>query len=612
MPHLGGVETYTFNLATELVKQGYDVIIVTSNYNNEKNYVKNKISIYKLPVYKLFKNRYPILKKNNDYKSLINKLQDENIDYVLCNTRFYTTSFLAANFAKKNNLPIICIDHSSGHLSVDNKVLDFFGAIYEHFLTFRLKYKIKDYYGVSKRSNEWLNHFKIKASGVFYNSVDKNLYNEYKDKNYRKEFNNKIVLSYVGRVIKEKGLYNLLDAFKLLEKKYQNLVLVIAGDGTSLNDLKEKYKSKNIVYLGGVDHDEVMKLLSQTDIFIHPSMYPEGLPTVILEAGLMKNVVLATDRGGTKEVINKKTGIIIEENVESIVENVEKLLNNEKLMNEYKENIHQEVKEKFTWNINAQKVIEAFERKEKMDNSSVSIFVAAHKKAKFPDDKMYIPIRVGAALNKDDFGYVRDDTKDNISNKNKSFCELTATYWIWKNDKSDIVGLTHYRRYFFKRKKKMDFKNILNKKDIISILKDYDIIVPNRTFIIKHNAKNSWYKTHIAKDYDLVRDIISEKYPDYLESFDKFSRKKTLYICNMFITRKEIFDDYYSWLFDILFELEKRVDISKYDDYNKRLFGFMSERLFNVWLLNHKELKIKRMPVYNTDKRPYNQYLMIN
>ena len=140
----------------------------------------------------------------------------------------------------------------------------------------------------------------------------------------------------------------------------------------------------------------------------------------------------------------------------------------------------------------------------------------------------------------------------------------------------------------------------------------YDIIVPNRTFIIKHNVGKSWEKTHIKKDYDECRKIIEEMYPDYLSAFDEFSKSRTLYLCNMFISRKNIFDEYYKWLFDILFELEKRTDLSNYDDYNKRLFGFMSERLFNVWLKKHSELKIYRTPVYNIDRRPYNQYLMIN
>lgn len=245
-------------------------------------------------------------------------------------------------------------------------------------------------------------------------------------------------------------------------------------------------------------------------------------------------------------------------------------------------------------------------------SEKITIYVATHKKAEFPKEKIYKPIRVGSALNSDDFGYQRDDIGENISNKNKSFCELTATYWIMKNDKSDIVGLTHYRRYFFKKHKNNKLENVLSEKEIREILKEKDIIVPNSTFIIKHNAEKSWEKTHIKKDYDECRKIIAEKYHDYVEAFEQFSKSRFLYICNMFIARKEIFDEYYKWLFDILFELEKRTDISNYDDYNKRLFGFMSERLFNVWLLKHKELKIQKMPVYNTDRRPYNQYLMIN
>ena len=242
----------------------------------------------------------------------------------------------------------------------------------------------------------------------------------------------------------------------------------------------------------------------------------------------------------------------------------------------------------------------------------ISIYVATHKKANMPVNDIYVPIRVGAKLNDDDFGYVRDDTGDNISEKNKNFCELTATYWMLKNDNSDIVGLTHYRRYFFKKFKSNKLENVLDEKDIKKILEKKDIIVPNSTFIIKHNAERSWEKTHIKKDYDECRKIIKEKYPDYLDAFEKFSKSRYIYIRNRFIAKKEIFDEYYNWLFDILFELEKRTDLTTYDDYNKRLFGFMSERLFNVWLIKHSELKVKKMPVYNIDRRPYNQYLMIN
>ena len=155
-------------------------------------------------------------------------------------------------------------------------------------------------------------------------------------------------------------------------------------------------------------------------------------------------------------------------------------------------------------------------------------------------------------------------------------------------------------------------KNVLDRNDIVNILSKYDIVVPNNTYIIKHNVEDSWKATHIYKDYEECRKIVSEKYPDYIEAFEKVSKSKKLYTCNMFISSKRIFDEYYNWLFDILFELEKRTDLSKYDDYNKRLYGFMSERLFNVWLCKHSELKVYKTPVFNLGRRPRNQYIMIN
>lgn len=242
----------------------------------------------------------------------------------------------------------------------------------------------------------------------------------------------------------------------------------------------------------------------------------------------------------------------------------------------------------------------------------IKIYIATHKKFNPPESEIYIPIRVGSILNDDDFGYIRDDTKENISVKNKNYCELTALYWIWKNDKSDIVGLVHYRRYFFKNIMSNKIENILDEEEIGNIFNKYDVIVPNKTFIIKHNVEKSWRTTHLKKDYDLCREVIKEKHPDYLNAFDSFSKSKKLYICNMIIAKKEYFNNYCEWLFDILFELEKKIDLSNYDEYNKRIFGFLSERLLNVWLYKNKDLKIKQKVVYNIDRFPHNQYFMIN
>ena len=347
IPHLGGVERYTSKVV-EILKKKYNIIIVTTNDNNYKSKeIMDDIKVYRLPVYSLCKNRYPFLHKNSEYKELLADLNKEKIDYIICNTRYYQTSILGSKVSNDKKCPLYVIDHSSNHISVGNKILDFFGSIYEHHLTKKIKRYNPKFYGVSKRCNKWLKHFDIKASGVFYNAIDDKVYNE-----FYHEVNNgdTIVLSYIGRIIKEKGVLNLLEAFSELRKKYSNIELHIAGDGPLLEKIKNEYTDSHIHFLGKLNYEEVMNLCVKTDIFVHPSMYPEGLPTSILEAGVMKCAVVATDRGGTKEVINNSNvGLIVKENVEDLVKKLDFLLSNYDEMNKLKENIHNRIIHNFTW-----------------------------------------------------------------------------------------------------------------------------------------------------------------------------------------------------------------------------------------------------------------------
>ena len=72
----------------------------------------------------------------------------------------------------------------------------------------------------------------------------------------------------------------------------------------------------------------------------------------------------------------------------------------------------------------------------------IKIIVATHKKYKMPEDDMYLPLYVGSK-GKEDIGFMRDDVKNNISEKNPYFCELTGLYWAWKNLDDDYIGLSH-------------------------------------------------------------------------------------------------------------------------------------------------------------------------
>lgn len=214
---------------------------------------------------------------------------------------------------------------------------------------------------------------------------------------------------------------------------------------------------------------------------------------------------------------------------------------------------------------------------------NTQIYVMTHKKiAEIPND-IYFPLHVGKE-GKEYLGYPGDNTGDHISAKNNSYCELTGLYWIWKNIKCDIIGICHYRRYFTKNER------LLDKSYIEHTIQKYPIMIPNSSCAKDQTVYEQYKKIHNStKDLDICRDIMAEKYPEYLTAFDYCMQTLLISVGNMWITRKDIYDRYCSWLFDILFEAEKRIDTTGYDDYQKRVMGFLSERLFRVWLLMQPE-----------------------
>lgn len=207
----------------------------------------------------------------------------------------------------------------------------------------------------------------------------------------------------------------------------------------------------------------------------------------------------------------------------------------------------------------------------------IRMYVMTHKKLPELPDSMYIPLQVGKA-GKEDFGYLGDNTGDNISEKNAAYCELTGIYWLWKNMDCDVIGICHYRRYFTREELPLD------RACVESLMRKYDIVIPNSACVKDEDVYDHYQNRHYAKDLDMCREVIVEKYPEYVGAFDFSMRTVLVSVGNMWITRKNIFDRYCEWLFDILFEVEKRIDTTGYDDYQGRVMGFLSERLFRVWL----------------------------
>ena len=235
--------------------------------------------------------------------------------------------------------------------------------------------------------------------------------------------------------------------------------------------------------------------------------------------------------------------------------------------------------------------------------SQVSILVITHKMYEFPHSAIYHPLFVGGKCGQNSVRFLMDNTGKHISEKNPSFCELTGLYWAWKNQffcNSKYIGLVHYRRYFRGNGEKLKGKIILSEKEILDLLKEYDCIVPKKRNYFIESIYSHYQHAHYVKDLNCTREIISELHPEYITSFDAIMQGRKIHIYNMFVMSSEKASEYCKWLFPILFELEKRIDITQYDSYQKRVFGFIAERLFNVWLVHH-QLKFCEIPVVNLE-----------
>ena len=235
---------------------------------------------------------------------------------------------------------------------------------------------------------------------------------------------------------------------------------------------------------------------------------------------------------------------------------------------------------------------------------NLKILVATNKKYWMPKDSVYTPIQVGAEGH-EKLGYIRDNIGENISKKNANYCELTGLYWAWKNLECDYIGLCHYRRYFTRKKHISDLEEkknaILDKKAYEKLLSRYDIILPAKRNYYIETVRSQYEHAHYKKDLETVEEIIKEEYPNYAKAFEIVMARHRLHIYNMFVMKKSDFDAYCQWLFSILHKAEEKIDITGYSPYEARIYGFLAERLFNVWL-EQKQFHTVEVPVVCLEK----------
>lgn len=235
---------------------------------------------------------------------------------------------------------------------------------------------------------------------------------------------------------------------------------------------------------------------------------------------------------------------------------------------------------------------------------STTMLIATHKAAAMPSESMYVPVHVGRTLTEQDFGYQSDADGENISAKNRSYCELTALYWAWKNTDADAYGLSHYRRYFSGEAAGPNGIGVMSDEEASAALEQYEVIVGKRRNYVVETIDSHYRNGHHGEDLDVLRASIERLSPEYIPSYEAIFSGRKLSLYNMFLMRGPIFRQYAEWLFTVLADVESKIDESDRSAYQQRTMGYLGERLLNVWVHAHPELTVDRRKIVNTDGEP--------
>ena len=309
LPTVGGVERYTYNLAKRVAAAGHTALVVTSALPGlpAREETPEGITVVRLPVWPLMGGRFPVLRPGRALKQAAAPVWGQPIDLCVINTRFYISSLYAAYQCRRRGVPRLVVDHSTGHLPMGHPLLNAAGALYEHLAAAFLKRCGCRFFGVSRAVCAWLGHFGIRAEGQLYNAVDpagvRALARAPGAVNWRERLGlapGCRLVAFLGRVIPEKGVGELIEAFG--QAALPNAALVVAGDGPLLPKLRGACPP-NVYLAGAASYPEAMQLLAQSQLYCLPTYYAEGFPTTFLEAAACGCPILTTRTGGSEELL---------------------------------------------------------------------------------------------------------------------------------------------------------------------------------------------------------------------------------------------------------------------------------------------------------------------
>lgn len=366
LPHMGGVENFTKGLSSALERKGVHAIVVTSAYGDapEHEDESNGVEVFRLPSAQLLDGRLPIVRNGGRTRELLDEVKRRMPDGVFVNTRFYGLSLMGARFARELGITPVVLDHGSSYIGFGVPVLDSVVHAYERAMTRKIRSCTPRFFGVSEKSAEWLRTFGITPSGVIHNAIDAEGFREQASgRDFRTELGigkDVLLVCFVGRILKEKGVDTLLGVARILEEKDLPVAFAVAGDGPDMALLQDDTPN-NLHVLGRLGRTDVAALFGASNLHFFPSRYPEGLPTSILESAAVGIPSLVSDVAGAREAIpSDEYGIVLEDATAPVcAEVISWYLDNPDVLETQGKNARKWVESAFSWDNTARQAIEA-------------------------------------------------------------------------------------------------------------------------------------------------------------------------------------------------------------------------------------------------------------
>lgn len=362
LPHVGGVEKYTSNLARALIGRGDKVIVVTTatgEYDAHEESPCEGLTVFRLPSFALLGGRFPIPRRDATYRRIRNTLRKLPVDYVIVNTRFYLHSLEGLRLARARRIKPVLIEHGSAHLTMGGGIVDKVVGFYEHFITAFVKRYNPVFYAVSQMGCVWLEHFGIFARGVLSNSIDaKSFRATSTNRDFRGEYgvaDESLACVFVGRFVPEKGIACILEAARMLQSR-SDVSFLLAGDGPMRAEV-ENARLSNVHCVGRLSEGDVAALLETADVFVLPSR-SEGFSTSLLECAATSTPPIVTHVGGVDELVptSEYGHVISKASADEVVSSIERFADDPLLAPAMGARLRKLVESEFSWGVTAEKV----------------------------------------------------------------------------------------------------------------------------------------------------------------------------------------------------------------------------------------------------------------